>query len=95
MTPGMTPTALAAMIVALLCLAAPAKAAAPATLDRVLPAIARQIPGMLLDARGPVREPDGHAHYEIRWLGEDNRVRWLSADAVTGRISAREKSSDE
>ena len=58
-----------------------------ASLDLILPAVERQIPGTMLDARGPLPTSDGKRHYEIKWLTQDGRVFWLSADATTGKIS--------
>ena len=43
---------------------------------------------MLLDARGPVTLRNGKLSYEIKWLTQDDRVLWLSADATTGAITS-------
>lgn len=76
---------LAALAIATLAPVTSAWAKAP-SLDRILPAIERQLAGTLLDARGPITSPDGKQHYEIKWLTPDGRVLWLSADATTGTI---------
>jgi len=76
---------LAALAIATLAPVTAAPARAP-SLDRILPAVARQLAGTLLDARGPITSPNGKQHYEIKWLTPDGRVLWLSADATTGTI---------
>jgi len=53
-------------------------------LASVLRAIARRYPGRALDARQIERE--GRALYQIKWLGDDGKVRDVTADARTGEI---------
>jgi hypothetical protein len=77
---------IAALAVAILCASTASWAQSP-SLDRILPAVARQIPGEMLDARGPFSSVGGKQHYEIKWLTPDGRVFWLSADAGTGKVS--------
>jgi uncharacterized membrane protein YkoI len=77
---------LVALVIGLLSPSAPSWAGTP-SLDRILPAVARQIPGTMLDARGPSPSPDGTLRYEIKWMTPDGRVFWLSADANTGKIA--------
>ena len=77
---------LAALVIGLLSLCAPSWAETP-SLDRILPAVARQIPGTMLDAHGPSPAPDGTLRYEIKWMTPDGRVFWISTDANTGKIA--------
>jgi uncharacterized membrane protein YkoI len=53
-------------------------------LGAVLKAIARRYPGRALDARRVER--DGRPLYQIKWLGQDGKVRDITADARTGQI---------
>ena len=75
---------LAALLLTLV--SATAGAASTPGLDVVLPIIARQVPGTMLDAR-PSRSPQGGMRYQIKWLTADGRVVWLSVDARTGRVA--------
>lgn len=61
--------------------------AAPARpLETVLPLVARQVPGTMLDALPPGRTQQDGLHYQIKWLTSDGRVVWLNVDARTGRV---------
>ena len=62
------------------------RAAPEPALDAVLPFVAQQVPGRLLDARSS-RSTEGGLRYRIKWLTKDGRVIWLSVDARTGRVS--------
>ena len=53
-------------------------------LGAVLRAIGQRYPGRALDARR--FERDGRALYRIKWLGDDGKVREITADAQTGDI---------
>lgn len=53
-------------------------------LGAVLRAIGQRYPGRALDARRIER--DGRALYRIKWLGDDGKVREITADARTGDI---------
>ena len=53
-------------------------------LGAVLRSIAKRYPGRALDARQIER--DGRALYQIKWLGDDGKVRDITADARTGEI---------
>ena len=53
-------------------------------LGMVLKAIGERYPGRALDARRIER--DGRALYRIKWLGDDGKVREITADAETGAI---------
>lgn len=53
-------------------------------LGAVLQAIGQRYPGRALDARRIER--DGRALYQIKWLGDDGKVRDITADARTGEI---------
>ena len=53
-------------------------------LGAVLRSIAQRYPGRALDARRIER--DGRALYRIKWLGDDGKVREITADAETGAI---------
>jgi uncharacterized membrane protein YkoI len=53
-------------------------------LGAVLRSIAKRYPGRALDARQIER--DGRALYQIKWLGDDGKVRDITADARTGQI---------
>jgi hypothetical protein len=53
-------------------------------LGAVLRAIGERYPGRALDARRIER--DGRALYRIKWLGDDGKVRDITADAETGAI---------
>jgi len=53
-------------------------------LGAVLRAIGERYPGRALDARRIER--DGRALYRIKWLGDDGKVREITADAETGAI---------
>lgn len=53
-------------------------------LDTVLQAIAKQHPGRALDAE--LLEQGGSLIYRIKWLGTDDQVRDITADAKTGKI---------
>ena len=53
-------------------------------LGAVLRAIGQRYPGHALDARRIER--DGGARYRIKWLGDDGKVREITADAATGAI---------
>jgi hypothetical protein len=53
-------------------------------LGAVLRAIGERYPGRALDARRIER--DGRALYRIKWLGDDGKVREITADANTGGI---------
>jgi hypothetical protein len=53
-------------------------------LGAVLRAIGERYPGHALDARRIER--DGRALYRIKWLGDDGKVREITADARTGEI---------
>jgi hypothetical protein len=58
--------------------------AAQQPLGAVLRAIGERYPGRALDARRIER--DGRALYRIKWLGDDGKVREITADAETGAI---------
>jgi uncharacterized membrane protein YkoI len=53
-------------------------------LGKVLRRIEERYPGRALDAQLIEREQS--AIYRIKWLGEDGKVREITADARTGRI---------
>jgi hypothetical protein len=53
-------------------------------LGAVLRAIGERYPGRALDARQIER--DGRVLYRIKWLGNDGKVREITADAATGAI---------
>ena len=53
-------------------------------LGAVLRAIGARYPGHALDARRVER--DGRPLYRIKWLGDDGKVREITADAATGEI---------
>jgi hypothetical protein len=53
-------------------------------LEAVLAAIDRRLPGRALGAR--LVEWRGRQAYAIRWIGEDGKVRDITADAVSGDI---------
>lgn len=53
-------------------------------LDAVLRAIAKEHPGRALDAE--LLDQGGTLIYRIKWLGTDDQVREITADAKTGRI---------
>jgi uncharacterized membrane protein YkoI len=53
-------------------------------LGAVLRGIGRRYPGRALDARRVER--DGRPLYQIKWLGQDGKVRDITADARTGQI---------
>ena len=53
-------------------------------LGRVLRQIEQRYPGRALDAE--LIEREQAAIYRIKWLGEDGKVREITADARTGRI---------
>ena len=57
---------------------------AESDLGAVLRAIGARYPGRALDARRVER--DGRAIYRIKWLGDDGKVREITADATTGQI---------
>ena len=57
-----------------------------ASLDRVLPAIRRNVPGTFYDAEGPFLTPDGRASYRIKWMTPDGRIIWFTVDARSGQI---------
>jgi len=59
-----------------------AKQAKP--LEAVIEAIRRRLPGRALDAR--LVEWRGREAYEIRWMGENGKVKDITADAVSGKI---------
>ena len=62
-------------------------ASAPPSLENVVPIVQRQVPGTMLDARGPLRSSEGELRYQIKWLTEDGRVIWFTVDVRTGRVS--------
>lgn len=64
-----------------------ASPASAASLGDVLPFVAQQVPGKMLDAVPPSRSPQGPLRYQIKWLTEDGRVVWLSVDVRTGRVA--------
>jgi uncharacterized membrane protein YkoI len=53
-------------------------------LARVLGQIADQIPGRALDVT--LRERKERATYRVKWLGDDGKVREITADAHSGKI---------
>lgn len=53
-------------------------------LETVLDTIRQRLPGRALGAR--LVEWQGREAYEIRWIGEDGKVRDITADAVSGDI---------
>lgn len=53
-------------------------------LGPVLRAIEQRYPGRALDAQ--VREGDDRPLYRIKWLGNDGKVRDITADARSGEI---------
>ncbi|HSA80574.1 MAG TPA: PepSY domain-containing protein [Geminicoccaceae bacterium] len=53
-------------------------------LGAVLRTIGERYPGHALEARRIER--DGRAVYRIKWLGDDGKVREITADARTGEI---------
>ena len=53
-------------------------------LGRVLRRIEERFPGRALDAK--LIERDQAAIYRVKWLGDDGKVREVTADARTGRI---------
>jgi uncharacterized membrane protein YkoI len=53
-------------------------------LGRVLRRIEERFPGRALDAQ--LIERDQSPIYRVKWLGEDGKVREVTADARTGRI---------
>lgn len=56
------------------------------SLDRVLPQIARTVPGTFYDAEGPFLTADGRASYRIKWMTPDGRIIWFNVDARTGQV---------
>lgn len=56
------------------------------SLDRVLPQIARSVPGTFSDAEGPFISADGRATYHIKWMTPDGRIMWFTVDARTGQM---------
>lgn len=77
-------SSLAALLLGLVCVTA--ASASASSLADVLPIVAQQVPGKMLDAIPPSRSPQGELRYQIKWLTEDGRVVWLSIDARTGRV---------
>jgi uncharacterized membrane protein YkoI len=55
-----------------------------APLASVLKKIEARIPGRALDAK--VREGGETTTYRVKWLGEDGKVREITADARSGKI---------
>lgn len=56
------------------------------SLDRVLPQIARTVPGRFSDAEGPFISADGRATYHIKWMRPDGRIVWFTVDARSGQV---------
>jgi hypothetical protein len=56
------------------------------SLDRVLPQIARSVPGRFSDAEGPFISADGRATYHIKWMTPDGRIIWFTVDARSGQV---------
>jgi hypothetical protein len=54
-------------------------------LAAVLKTIDARIPGRALDARLNDRD-DGKSTYRVKWLGDDGKVREITADAGSGKI---------
>lgn len=76
----------AAGLMLALALTLPAHGADPerAPLAKVLKTIEARIPGRALDAK--VRDGGEKATYRVKWLGEDGKVREITADARSGKI---------
>ena len=53
-------------------------------LARVLKQIESRIPGRALDAK--LREQNEQSVYRVKWLGDDGKVRVITADAHSGKI---------
>ncbi len=52
-------------------------------LAEILQTIGQRFPGRALDAE---LVQQGEPRYRVRWLGEDGKVRDITADATTGQI---------